>query len=303
MRLVALTAVTMVAFAANSLLNRAALSEDAIGPADFAAIRVASGAAMLALLLILRRGARRNRVPSATGGAALRPPRPDSAAVLGLSAYMLGFSFAYVSLDAGVGALALFGGVQVTMFGAALLEGERPSARRWLGVAMGLAGLAALFWPSGPETGGSVSTAPGAFALMIVAAVGWGVYSLRGRLSVDPLRATAWNFVYAAPLALLAPLVAPLFAVDPTAPTPFGVGLAVLSGAGASALGYALWYALLPSLGATRAALSQLSAPVIALALGAALLGETIGVAAILAAALVLGGVAVGVSGRKESAR
>nr|WP_217898984.1 DMT family transporter [Oceanicola sp. 22II-s10i] len=274
MRLALLTALTMVAFAANSILNRLALSTQDIGPAAFAAVRVASGAVVLVLLLALRD----RKVPA--------PARPVLPAIGGLAAYMLGFSFAYVSMDAGVGALTLFGIVQVTMFAGALTEGDRPPARRWLGMALALTGLAILTLPSGP-----VAVAPGALLLMGCAAVGWGIYSLIGRGVTDPLAATAWNFVYCLPVVALALILWP----DSMGTTGRGLVLAVLSGGVTSALGYALWYALLPSLGATRAALTQLSAPVIALVLGAVLLGEAVSVTAVLSAALILGGIAVGV--------
>ena len=272
MRLFLLTTLTMVAFAANSILNRLALSDGAIGPAGFAAIRVGAGAVVLLALLALReRGLPRIR-------------RPAFAAVAGLSAYMLGFSFAYVSMDAGLGALILFGGVQVTMFLGAIREGERPPAARWFGTAMALAGIGVLNWPSA-----AAAPLPQSAMLMVAAAVGWGVYSLLGRRVRDPLRETAWNFVYCLPVVVLV-----LALVPGTGARMDGILLAVLSGGVTSALGYALWYMLLPQLGATRAALAQLSAPVLALAMGAVLLGETVTLTALLAAALILGGVAVG---------
>lgn len=281
-RLFLLTALTMLAFSANSLLNRMALAQGAIGPSAFAAIRVASGALMLAFLL----GIRERSLP--------KPAPPHLAAVAALATYMLGFSFAYVSMDAGLGALTLFAGVQVTMFVGALVEGERPPARRWSGMALALAGLALLNRPSGP-----VSLNTGALVLMACAAVGWGFYSLIGRRVTDPLSATGWNFFYCVPLVF----VALLFFPDTTSMRPEGVFLAVLSGGVTSALGYALWYALLPSLGATIGALAQLSAPAIALGLGALILGETITWSAVFAAVMILGGIAVGLVPFAKTAR
>lgn len=268
-----LAALTMVAFAANSILNRLALADELIGPAGFAAIRVAAGAAVLLALL----AARERAWP--------RPGKPDFAAIAGLAIYLVGFSFAYVSMDAGLGALILFGGVQVTMFGGALLAGQRPPLQRWGGMGLALAGLAVLSFPQGP-----FAVSAGAFLLMATAALGWGVYSLAGQKVTDPLAATGWNFVYALPFVF----VALLFWPDTTGASAGGVLLAVLSGGVTSALGYALWYRLLPSLGATRGALAQLSVPAIALALGAVLLGETVTGTALLAAAMILGGIAVG---------
>lgn len=279
MRLFALTSLTMIAFAANSLLNRAALVGDHIGPAEFAALRVISGALVLWVLVSLRSGPR----------AIAR--RPDWVAVAGLVAYLVGFSFAYLQLDAGLGAVILFGGVQLTMFAGALLEGERPAALRWLGMALSLAGLVYLGWP-----GTAVPLPPVSLALMALAAVGWGVYSLAGRKVADPLVATASNFVLASPVVLGAALLAG----SGSAPSTMGVALAIFSGAITSGLGYALWYQVLPALGATRGALAQLSAPVFALLGGALLLAEPISTRAALASVLILGGIVLGVWGARK---
>jgi drug/metabolite transporter (DMT)-like permease len=274
MQLLALTTLTMIAFAANSLLNRAALAGDHIGPAEFAALRVISGAAVLWLLVTLRNGPR----------AALR--RPDWVGVAGLVAYLVGFSFAYLQLDAGLGAVILFGGVQLTMFAGALMEGERPALLRWLGMAASLGGLIYLSWP-----GAAVPMPPLSLALMAVAAVGWGIYSLGGRKVADPLTATASNFLYASPIVAAAVVLAGTGVM----PDATGLVLAVVSGAVTSGLGYALWYRVLPALGATRGALAQLSAPVLALLGGALLLAEPITSRAAIASGVILGGIILGV--------
>ena len=265
----------MVAFAANSLLNRLALADGEIGPGGFAAVRVATGVLVLAVLLTFHE----RSIPPLT--------RPNATAVAGLTAYMLGFSFAYVSLDAGLGALVLFGGVQITMFVGALLGGEPAPIRRWVGMVFAMAGLAVLTFPSGP-----VTLPVGALMLMSLAAIGWGVYSLVGRGVSDPLLATGWNFFYSLPIVVFASFLWP-DAVDANAR---GIILGMISGGITSALGYALWYSLLPQLGATKGALAQLSAPAIALALGALLLGEIVTWTAVLAAAMILGGIAVGLA-------
>lgn len=276
MKLFLLTALTMLAFAANSLLNRAGLAEEVIGPANFANIRLLSGAVVLLLLLSLRD----RNFP--------RFSKPNWFAVLGLSAYMLGFSYAYMSLDAGVGALLLFGSVQITMFAGSILGGDRPALIQWAGMMLSMSGLVLLFWPS--DLG---IFNPNAYMLMIVAAVGWGIYSLIGRTVKDPLHSTTWNFVYSLPLAILVLFLIP----DEQSISGYGVLLAVTSGAITSGLGYALWYAVLPKLGATTGALSQLSVPIIALALGVLILGEELDLKGVIASMLVLGGIATGILG------
>ncbi|WP_432449579.1 DMT family transporter [Aliiroseovarius marinus] len=278
MRLIALTTLTMIAFAANSLLNRAGLAGDHIGPAGFALIRVVAGAVTLWGLVAL--GSR---------GLPQRP-RPDWVAVLALVAYLLGFSFAYLALDAGLGALILFAVVQVTMFAGAVIGGDMPPGRRWVGMAVSLCGLAYLVWP-----GADARMDPLAIALMIVAAIGWGVYSLVGRRAEAPLEATTWNFIYAAPLVLVA--VLPFLRDERMGVV--GVGLAIMSGALTSGLGYALWYRVLPQLAASTGALVQLSVPVIAIFAGVIFLGEDLSLRLVLASALVLGGIAVGLLPRR----
>ena len=265
MRLFALTALVMVAFAANSLLNRAAVGAGLIEPLPFAVIRVLAGAVTLALL-----------ARAWPGRANLRP-------ALWLAVYLIGFSLAYVALDAGVGALILFACVQVTMLTGAALAGEGLPARRILGAMIALAGLAALLWPG---TGAVPALVPA--LAMAAAGMGWGLYSLAGRGAGAPLRATAANFILAVPMVALAALP---FGWGAT--TAGGVALAVVAGAVTSGLGYALWYRILPDLGAGRAAVAQLSVPVIALVAGAVLLGEALGMAALEAAAIVLAGVAL----------
>ena len=276
-RLIFLGTLTMVAFAANSLFNRAALADGGTGPAAFAMLRLVSGTLCLTLLVSLQNG-----LPRLTGW-----PRLIGAGSLAL--YMLGFSFAYVALDAGIGALILFGTVQITMFAGAVLARERPGAARWMGSGLALAGLAGLVWPGAAEAPG-----PLAAGLMAAAGLGWGAYSLAGRGAADPLGETAANFLCATPLACL------VWILFSDGLNFHGAMLAILSGALTSGLGYALWYSLLPRLEATVAALMQLTVPVIAVAAGAVLLAEPVTLRIVLASAVILGGVAFGILGQRR---
>lgn len=271
MRLFLLTALTMTAFAANSVLNRWAVGPGHIGAVEFAGIRLVAGAVVLAGLLVLQRGV--VTWPGAKGRVA---------GVFGLSVYLVGFSLAYLGLDAGTGALVLFGTVQVTMFVGALVARDPVPLRRWAGAGLALGGLAMIALGSGPV----VALVP--LGLMALAGIGWGVYSLAGRGAKDPIAATAWNFLLSVPVVLPVCLVAGVQSPDAA-----GIALAVLSGAVTSGLGYALWYSVLPSLGATRAAVAQLTVPIIAALGGAVLLLELPGPGFWIATALVLGGVAL----------
>jgi len=285
LNLVLLTILTLLAFAANSLLNRGALQYELIGPGEFAALRVAFGALTLFMLLAWRN----QSLP--------KPKSINFKGVTGLAAYMVGFSYAYVNLDAGLGALILFGTVQVAMFIAAAFSGERLSIYRWIGAFIALFGLLVLFWPDK-----NFSLPLPGLLLMLVAAFGWALYSLEGRKVSDPLLATTWNFIYVLPITLLALLlttnaggVSGIGGIESSVLiTTNGVLLAMVSGAVMSGLGYALWYWVLPQLDVTTGALAQLLVPVFALVLGALFLQEVVSLRATVAAALIVGGVAVG---------
>jgi drug/metabolite transporter (DMT)-like permease len=270
MRTFLLTAIALAAFAANSLLCRLALGEQTIDAASFTLIRVLSGALTLAVLVRFRQ--RRTTASHA-----------DWRATAALMVYMTGFSFAYLSLSAGTGALLLFGAVQLTMFAVALRAGERYSALSWSGLVIAFGGLAWLVAPgvTAPPLPGTV--------LMLIAGVGWGVYSLRGRSVGDPLAATAANFLRAVPVAAL--LMLPFLAMIELSAT--GIALAIASGALASGIGYAVWYAALPALAAGTAATVQLMVPPLTALVGVFLLDEALTLRLVLASAAVLGGIAL----------
>lgn len=277
MRLFLLIALTMTAFAANSVLNRAAVGGGQIDAVSFGTIRLWSGAICLLVLgVFLRRGLRLSG-PGRLGG------------VFGLLLYIYGFSVAYVALDAGLGALILFGTVQVAMFGGSLMGGERPPAIRWVGAALAFGGLVWLLWPgagSGPD--------PFHAGAMGLAGLGWAIYSLEGRKAADPLPATAANFLIAAPLGLVLAQALPV-GPDLVETTGAGLVLALVSGAVTSGLGYALWYHVLPQVPGSVAAVAQLTVPVIAMAGGMAFLSEPIARDFVIAAMVVLGGVGLSV--------
>lgn len=261
----------MVAFACNSLFCRVALHETAIDATTFTSIRLASGALMLWLIVQVRQG----RPPDRVHG--------DWASAFALFVYAAGFSFAYRELPASTGALLLFGAVQTTMIGYGLRRGESLGATQLAGLLLALAGLVGLLLPglSAPPVGGSL--------LMLVAGVAWGVYSLRGKTQGSPLQVTTGNFLRAVPITLaLSIAMLGSATVDPA-----GVGYAVLSGALASGVGYALWYTVLPSIRATTAATVQLSVPPLAALGGIAFLGETMTWRLLFATAAVLGGIAL----------
>ena len=272
-----LTALALIAFAGNSVLCRLALGEAVIDPASYTAIRLTSGALTLWLITVLisQKGSRAGASGSWVAGGLL-------------FLYAISFSFAFVSLGAGTGALILFAAVQFTMIAAGLRSGERPMGLEWCGLSIAVAGLIYLLFPgfSAPSLAGSL--------LMGGAGIAWGLYSLLGRGVSDPIQATADNFLRAAPLILF---VAP-FQLTSLAVTPIGLIWAVLSGAITSGLGYVIWYAALTRLTATRAATVQLAVPVIAALGGVAFLSERITGRLLISTVAILGGIGLSLSAR-----
>jgi drug/metabolite transporter (DMT)-like permease len=275
----ALTAAAMLAFAANSLLCRLALGPELIDAASFTTVRVVSGAATLGLIMAMRKS--KHSRPSA-----------DWRSVLALFAYMAFFSFAYLSLSVGTGALILFGAVQLTMFVVALRKGERFTLLSWVGLTTAILGLVYLVSP------GVTAPDPLGALLMAVAGISWGIYSLLGKGVQDPLAATAGNFIYSVPLAL----VVSLLSLHSFSASASGLAFALTSGAVASGCGYVIWYAALSGLTAARAATVQLSVPVIAAFGGIALLSEHVTLRLVVASVATLGGVAIVLAQRAAKA-
>ncbi len=266
MRVALLTAAALVGFSANSLLTRAALAGGRIDPASFTNLRLMSGALTLYLLSTSRGQAK---------------PAGGWASATALAGYAIAFTLAYVRIGAGIGALILFGSVQVTMIGRGLVSGERPSLVDWLGLVIAVAGLVVLTRPgfAAPDPVGSM--------LMGVAGVCWGAYSLAGRLSRDPLATTTGNFLRACIFGLIFAAVSlPTRHITGT-----GAVLALASGSLASGVGYTLWYAALPALAAWRAAVLQLVVPVATACAAVLFLGESLTPRLIIAMVCVIAGV------------
>jgi drug/metabolite transporter (DMT)-like permease len=313
-RLFLLTLAAMIAFATNSLLCRAALKHTSIDAASFTFIRIFSGAVALWLLTNVRRRmiVDRTATPLVDGSETrVGVPSPSFSpkrrsdpfslkekvgmrfidwkeygnwiSALALFAYAAAFSFAYVDLSAGTGALLLFGAVQATMILWGLHKGERLHAIQIIGLVLAVTGLVMLVFPglSAPPLIGSI--------LMLSAGVAWGVYSLRGKGVQNPASVTAGNFIRAIPFSVVVWIFfLPWAHVDLA-----GVGYAITSGAIASGVGYVIWYSALPSLKAASAATVQLSVPVLAATGGILLLGESITLRYVLASVAVLGGIAL----------
>ncbi|MCW7543277.1 DMT family transporter [Aurantimonas litoralis] len=276
-----LTVAAMIAFAGNSLLARLALADGAINAAGFTGLRLLSGALVLAFILLKARGQTPVRWRTLEG---------SWASALALFVYALAFSLAYLKLGAAVGALILFAAVQASMIGWGLIRGERPGTREALGLVVA---AGAFVWWLVP---GLTRPDPLGTALMIVSGIAWGVYSLHGRGAADATRATAGNFIRTVPLAL------PLVALSLFQAGIGGAGLliAIVSGAVTSGLGYVLWYRALKGLTALSAAIVQLSVPIIAALGGVLFLSEDLGLRFVIAAGLVLGGIAFALSTRRR---
>lgn len=270
--------VALLAFAGNSIIARYALLDNSIDPASFIWLRIVSGALALWLLVAI--------VDRSSSANALQTRKGNWWGALTLSIYAIAFSFAYVVLETGFGALVLFAAVQLSMFGINLVQGASVRVREWLGSAIAFAGLAYLVAPSLqlPESWLSV-------VLMIIAGTAWGFYSIHGRGSATPLIDTTYNFSRA----IVVVTFALMWFLPDLHVTSKGVGLALLSGAVTSGLGYAVWYLVLPRLHVSTAAIGQLSVPLIATVGGIIVADETITSRLLIAALLIIGGILINV--------
>ncbi|MGQ0542293.1 MAG: DMT family transporter [Blastocatellia bacterium] len=272
------TSFALLAFAFNSILCRMALGTGETDAASFTTVRLVSGAVTLALIASLF-GKTQN---SAKAG--------NWASAFFLFAYAICFSFAYLGLTTATGALLLFGSVQVTIIGVALIKGERPGTLEWLGLVVAFFGLVYLVFPG-------LSSPPLVSSLLMAAAgIAWGFYTLRGNGSDDPLGDTTGNFIRSVPLVLLA--VIPFLSQIQLSNR--GIILAALSGSVASGIGYTVWYAALKYHTSTRAAALQLAVPVIAAIGGVLFLSEAADLRLAFAAALILGGIGLTIAGRNK---
>jgi drug/metabolite transporter (DMT)-like permease len=278
-RIFILTLLAMIAFASNSLLCRAALKQTSIDAASFTFIRIFSGAVALWLVI----NTRRKLMVDGTASRLVESKAGNWLSALALFAYAAGFSFAYVDLSAGTGALLLFGAVQAAMILWGLHKGERLDAIQIVGFIVAVIGLIVLVFPglSAPPLTGSI--------LMLGAGVAWGIYSLRGKGEKNPASVTAGNFIRAVPFAAAVSIIfVPWVSFDLD-----GVGYAIISGAITSGLGYVIWYSALPGLKAASAATVQLSVPVFAATGGILLLGEPLTLRYLIASIAILGGIAL----------
>lgn len=279
-----LTLLTLIAFAANSVLTRLALANGEIGAWGFVLIRIVSGAIVLALLVSFKDGIDKCLKQGSWGGA------------VSLLSYGIFFSFAYLLLATGTGALILFAVVQLTMLGWGYFKGERLKALQWVGFVMAVAGLIYLLSPGieAPSIFGSI--------LMIIAGVGWGAYSILGKGAGNPTVQTAGNFIRASFVLIVLSL--PVLALMPEQlPTPMGWGLAITSGAITSALGYALWYSVLKDISVTKAGISQLTVPAIAALGGVIFVSEPLTQRFVIATLIILTGVALATLRRRSKAQ
>lgn len=280
LRTVGLTSIALLAFAANSVLMRLALVADAMDASSFTTVRLAGGALVLALLVTMRRRRR-------PGVVAVR----DLPSALLLALYAVPVTFAYRSLSTGTGALLLFAAVQASMIGVGFWRGERPRTMAWVGIAVAIGGLVLLVAP------GLEAPPPGASAVMALAGIAWGLYSLRGRRSTDPVAAAASSFAWAVPVSALVSLVL----LPGINASPRGLVLAGVSGMVTSGLGYVVWFAALRGLTAVQAATVQLTVPVLAVGGGVVFLAESVSLRLAFATVAILGGVGVSiVAGRNR---
>lgn len=274
-----LTTLALLAFAGNSILCRYALKEGAIDAASFSTVRLLAGAIFLFILVSFKNKPQSYLAQGSWTGA------------IWLFIYAASFSFAYISLDTGIGALILFGAVQVTMILVSLIQGKHLSRFEWMGLITAFGGLLVLLLP------GAGAPSLWGFGLMALSGIAWGLYSLSGRGSSDPLLTTAGNFYRTIPLIIVLTMIT----FNQAHITTEGLVLAIVTGAITSGLGYAIWYAALKNLQISQASIVQLSVPIIAALGGVVISQETISVQLLLSSLLVLGGLILFMLGKKSA--
>lgn len=281
-----LTLAALVAFAANSVLCRMALGEESIDATTFTGLRLLSGSVALLVLVSLDTRNRSNPQPLSKGS--------------WLSGFMLFlyaacFSYAYLTLETGVGALILFASVQITMISYTLLKGRRLEIKEWVGVLLAFAGFVYLVSPgiSAPSLEG--------LTLMTLSGIGWGLYSVRGKSTIHPLQDTSFNFMRSLAFFSLVVILVWIFGWDEFKSTRKGVLLALTSGAITSGIGYTIWYTALRGLNNVQASVVQLAVPLIAAAGGIVLLSESLTLRLFLSSLIILGGIFLVVSGKKRN--
>jgi drug/metabolite transporter (DMT)-like permease len=275
-----LTGLALIAFAANSVLCRLALGNGAIDASSFTAIRLLSGAVALFIILSLKGSIKESNKGTSSKG--------SWSAAFTLFLYAITFSYAYLSVDTGTGALILFGSVQITMIILSLISGTRLHFIEWSGVILAFTGFIYLVLPNitTPSIDG--------FMLMTVSGTSWGIYTLKGRGSKNPLMDTTYNFLRTIPFVVLLAV----FTLQNMAYSSEGIVLALISGAITSGVGYTIWYIALGGLSSTQAAVIQLSVPVIAAIGGVIFVSETITIRLVISATIVLSGILMVVLGK-----
>ncbi|MCZ4309923.1 DMT family transporter [Vibrio atlanticus] len=293
MQTVMITFITLVAFAANSVLCRWALMDQTIDPLSFSIVRIISGALTLLILLTLSSHSKsREELVNNDKSVETKLKLPFRfTSILSLLVYMFGFSFAYLELGAGLGALVLFVAVQFTMIAAHLLAGNRMSLLEWCGCLLSVSGLVYLLMPTDSTSSPDITS----IILMALAGVGWGIYTLAGKKSTNALQSTTANFAFSSLVILV--LVSLLLVIPNVASqisiTEQGLIYAILSGSVASGVGYSLWYYVVKKLDTVVASIAQLSVPVIATLGGVLLLSEPVTMQFIISSTVILLGISL----------
>ncbi|MEZ8818673.1 MULTISPECIES: DMT family transporter [unclassified Vibrio] len=292
MQTLMITFITLVAFAANSVLCRWALMDQTIDPLSFSIVRILSGALTLLILLALSSQSKaKSELASNTSLYTKLKSQFQLTSILSLLVYMFGFSFAYLELGAGLGALVLFVAVQFTMIAAHLFSGNRMSLIEWGGCLLSVAGLVYLLMPTESTQAPDLVS----IILMSLAGIGWGIYTLAGKKSSNALQSTTANFGFSSLVILVALSLLVLIpnALTQVSITEQGLIYAVISGSVASGIGYSLWYYVVKKLNTVVASIAQLSVPVIATLGGVLLLSEPVTMQFIVSSTVILLGISL----------
>lgn len=205
--------------------------------------------------------------------------------------YAICFSYSFLNIDAGLGTLLLFAVVQIVMIVFSLFHKEKINVQKIIGMFLALFGLVYLLYP---KESFEVSLFHG--FLMIIAGIAWALYTVLGKKSNDALYNTMDNFTKAL---IFVAIFYILFLPQNSFITQNGLFLAFISGSLTSAIGYVLWYSILPKIEFITAGVIQLFVPIISIIISIIFLNEILTLTLFLSTVIIFCGILLTIFSKK----
>ena len=278
-RFIILVFISLLFLSANSILCRMAISTQNIDAFSFTFLRIFSGTILLLIIYFYK-----NKTLNFD-------MKKNWLSSFMLFLYAICFSYSYVNMFAGIGTLILFAVVQLSMILIAIFYKESFSINKILGIIVAFAGLVYLLYP---KEDFSISFFH-AF-LMIISGIAWAIYTVIGKSSTNALLNTTDNFFKASIFVVLFTI----FFIDSLKLDFYTSILAISSGAITSALGYLIWYEILPKMQIITASVLQLIVPVLAIFLSVIILDEVLSFELLISTFVILFGIFIALFRKKS---